>query len=182
MLVKGDLPWQQGSWGQHGAHLGPRWTPYRPYEPCYLGWVAAVYTLSKSVNAHVVMPSGVLCDIEYPSENHLQLISRKISFAHNIQVNILIVLQFCIENCSITAVLCTKFQNVWTIETDVMDERVFARFEFMVSFGSGSYIVQHPRAYFFFHKLRLAATASGFGHGYNLRSIDYSITYQRPRI
>ena len=33
-------PWQQGSWGQHGAHLGPvipRWAPCRPHEPCYLG-------------------------------------------------------------------------------------------------------------------------------------------------
>ena len=30
----------QGSWGQHGAHLGPvgpRWAPCRPHEPCCLG-------------------------------------------------------------------------------------------------------------------------------------------------
>ena len=30
----------QGSWGPHGAHLGPvgpRWVPCRPHEPCYLG-------------------------------------------------------------------------------------------------------------------------------------------------
>ena len=30
-------PWKQGSWGQHGAHLGPagpRWAPCRPHEPC----------------------------------------------------------------------------------------------------------------------------------------------------
>ena len=34
------IPRQQGSWGQHGAHLGttgPRWTPCWPREPCYLG-------------------------------------------------------------------------------------------------------------------------------------------------
>ena len=34
------LPWQQGSWGPHGAHLGPtgpRWAPCWPHEPCYLG-------------------------------------------------------------------------------------------------------------------------------------------------
>ena len=33
-------PWQQGSWGQHGAHLGPtgpRWAPCWPHELCYLG-------------------------------------------------------------------------------------------------------------------------------------------------
>ena len=31
---------KQGSWGQHGAHLGPtgpRWDPCWPHEPCYLG-------------------------------------------------------------------------------------------------------------------------------------------------
>ena len=33
-------PWQQGSWGQHGAHMGPtgpRWAPCWPHELCYLG-------------------------------------------------------------------------------------------------------------------------------------------------
>ena len=33
-------PWWQGSWGQHGAHLGPtgpRWAPCWPHELCYLG-------------------------------------------------------------------------------------------------------------------------------------------------
>ena len=37
---KKQVPWWQGSWGQHGAHLGPvvpRWAPCRPHEPCYLG-------------------------------------------------------------------------------------------------------------------------------------------------
>ena len=31
-------PREQGSWGQHGAHLGPvgpRWAPCGPHEPCY---------------------------------------------------------------------------------------------------------------------------------------------------
>ena len=34
------FPRYQGSWGQHGAHLGPvgpRWTPCWSHEPCYLG-------------------------------------------------------------------------------------------------------------------------------------------------
>ena len=43
-----------------------------------------------------------------------------------------------------TAVLCAKFQADWTIETDVMDERDFARFEFKMSFGRISYITQYP--------------------------------------
>ena len=32
--------WKRGSWGQHGAHLGPtgpRWAPCWPHEFCYLG-------------------------------------------------------------------------------------------------------------------------------------------------
>ena len=35
------LPWWQGSWGQHGAPLGPtgqKWAPCWPHELCYLGW------------------------------------------------------------------------------------------------------------------------------------------------
>ena len=33
-------PWEQGSWGQHGTHLGPtgpRWATCWSHEPCYLG-------------------------------------------------------------------------------------------------------------------------------------------------
>ena len=36
----GSIPWKQGSWGQHGAHVGPtgpRWSPCWPHGPCYLG-------------------------------------------------------------------------------------------------------------------------------------------------
>ena len=35
-----NRPWEQGSWGQHGAHLGPvspRWAPCWPRGLCYLG-------------------------------------------------------------------------------------------------------------------------------------------------
>ena len=35
-----SCPWKQGSWGQHGGHLGPtgpRWAPCWPHELCYLG-------------------------------------------------------------------------------------------------------------------------------------------------
>ena len=33
-------PYSEGSWGQHGAHMGPtgpRWAPCWPHEFCYLG-------------------------------------------------------------------------------------------------------------------------------------------------
>ena len=36
----GQIPWWQGSWGQHEAHLrqtGHRWAPCWPHELCYLG-------------------------------------------------------------------------------------------------------------------------------------------------
>ena len=26
-----NVPWQQGSWGQHGAHLGPTWPRWAPW-------------------------------------------------------------------------------------------------------------------------------------------------------
>ena len=32
-----NCPWWQGSWDQHGAHLGTRWAPCWPHELCYLG-------------------------------------------------------------------------------------------------------------------------------------------------
>ena len=39
---------------------------------------------------------------------------------------------------------CAEFHNDWTTETDVMDERDFAQFEFSMSFGRISYMAQHP--------------------------------------
>ena len=44
-------PWWQGSWGQHGAHLGPtgpRWDPCWPHELCYLGILVFVHVQSWS--------------------------------------------------------------------------------------------------------------------------------------
>ena len=35
------VPWWQGSWGQHGAHMGPTgpiWAPCWPHGLCYLGY------------------------------------------------------------------------------------------------------------------------------------------------
>ena len=36
-----------------------------------------------------------------------------------------------------------KFQSDWTTETEVMDGRDVARFEFKMSYGRMSYITQH---------------------------------------
>ena len=54
---------------------------------------------------------GVLCNIWYPSKTHLKLKSREISFVHNIRFSCPIVLKFCTEHGSITAVLCATFRD-----------------------------------------------------------------------
>ena len=50
-----NVPWQQGSWGQHWAHLGPtgpRWAPCWPHKPCSLGHVGALRHYSDEVFIH----------------------------------------------------------------------------------------------------------------------------------
>ena len=89
---------------------------------------------------------GVLCNIGYLSETHLKPKSCEISFACNLFINYPIVMTFCTEHASDTAMLCTNFQIDWTTEVDVMDEWDFVRFEFQISFRRISYIAQHPQA------------------------------------
>ena len=69
------------------------------------------------------------------SETHLKLKSREISLGHNLLFMCQIVLKFRTYHCSFVAGFCTNYQNDLTTETDVLDERDFARFEFMMSFG-----------------------------------------------
>ena len=59
-----------------------------------------------------------------------KLKSREVSFLLSFLRNCRIVLKFCTEHGSITAVLCAKFQNVLTTMTKVMKKRYFTRFEF----------------------------------------------------
>ena len=54
---------------------------------------------------------------------------RKMSLIHNICYSCLIVLKFCTEHGSITAVLCAKFQNHWTTDKNAMDRWHFMRFD-----------------------------------------------------
>ena len=54
---------------------------------------------------------GVLCNMEYLSETHLKLKSHEISFIHKICRSCLIILKFCTEHGSDTAVLFAKFQD-----------------------------------------------------------------------
>ena len=50
-------------------------------------------------------------------------------FAHNLFIKYPIVFVFYTEHHSDTVVLSAKFQNDWTTETGIMDERDFVRFE-----------------------------------------------------
>ena len=54
---------------------------------------------------------GVLCNIPYPSETHLNSKSRETSFVHDIRLSNQIVLKFCSEYGSIIVVLCAKYRN-----------------------------------------------------------------------
>ena len=82
----------------------------------------------------------MLSNIGYPSETHPNHNSREISFIHDFFIAYSIVLCFFAEHGSDTAMLYAKFQTDWTIETEAMDERDAARFEFNMSFRRKSYV------------------------------------------
>ena len=51
-------PPQQGSWGQHGDHLGPvvpRWAPCWPHEPSYLGQAMNWANVQRDLWHHVAL-------------------------------------------------------------------------------------------------------------------------------
>ena len=67
--------------------------------------------------------------VENPSKISPQLKSRKISFVHNISCSRRIILKFCTEHGSHTAVLCAKFQKDIATIKDVMRKRDFTIFQ-----------------------------------------------------
>ena len=80
------------------------------------------------------------CNIGYPSETHLKLKSREISFVYNLlqRLNCFEILHRARQwYCRALA----KFQNDWRTETDVIDTRDFARFEFKMNFRRVSFIL-----------------------------------------
>ena len=72
---------------------------------------------------------GVLCNKGYPSKTHHKLKCREISFVHNIHLDDIIIFKFWTEHDNTIVMFNAKFQDDWTTETNVMDERGFARFE-----------------------------------------------------
>ena len=69
-----------------------------------------------------------LCNVGCPSETDLKPKSREISFAHNLLLSYLIVLKFCTEHGSGSAVVYANFKNGRTVGAIVMYERDFVRF------------------------------------------------------
>ena len=97
---------------------------------------------------HKLLPRGhERGNIGYPSKKHLKPKSREISFAHYLFPSYTIILKFCTEHGGITVVLCAKFQNDWTADTNVLDERDLARFEFKMGCGR----INHHKVYFMGH-------------------------------
>ena len=80
------------------------------------------------------------CNIGYPSETHLKLKSREISFAHEVLLDCEIVSKFCTKHGSINSVICANFQNDFKPAMDVLGERDCARLEFKMSFCRILYI------------------------------------------
>ena len=60
------------------------------------------------------------CNMEYPPETYIKLKSREILFGHNSLLICRIVLKFCTQHGSITAVLCANFQNDLTDEMHIL--------------------------------------------------------------
>ena len=89
------------------------------------------------------------CAIGYPSETHLKLKSRKISFSHNIHFSYPIILKFCRAWQYHCHALCKIFKMIQQLQNTLMIVHVvgnwdFARFEFKLIFGRISHIAQGP--------------------------------------
>ena len=65
------------------------------------------------------------------SENNSNL---KTLFAHNYMISCLIILKFCTEHGSVTAMPCAKLQNDYTAEMYDTDKFDFEKFKFTTSF------------------------------------------------
>ena len=93
------------------------------YYCCLVYWQTAVF-------AHIHVSIGRIW--RHASETHTNRKSREISFVYNIQHSCLIIailhwtLQFYTEHGNDTVVFSIEFEDDWTTEIDVMDDRIFA--------------------------------------------------------
>ena len=82
----------------------------------------------------MIQKSRVCSKIECPS-TRLVLKSCKMLFVGNWFFNCLIILKFCMQHDSITAVLCVKFQNDLQLSWVTVGAMKKADFQFKISFG-----------------------------------------------
>ena len=71
----------------------------------------------------------------HPSESFFNFKSGKVSCAHHLLRSNEVILRFGVEHNSDIAVHCATFQTDKATEMGVMNEKIFARFDFKVSFG-----------------------------------------------
>ena len=89
---------------------------------------------SRHDTIQVSLKTWGLCHISYTPRNSLKY--QEITSADDLFPRRRIVLKYCTEHDSSSAVLCAKFQTDWTIKMNVIDERDSSRFEFkMIVWG-----------------------------------------------
>ena len=124
-----DLLW----WDPAVFSVGHFWPFLLTVAECFVTphYQLALGGRDKPPNTQAVFVSnpGACCNIGYPSE----LKTGGILFACKLLLSCQIILKFCTEHGSGTAVLCANFQNDLTSEIDVLDEWGFMRFEFRMS-------------------------------------------------
>ena len=95
---------------------------------------------------HIPPPSLVIADWplyipgagnnrDNPSEICLKRKSHKTSFTYNLFLSQWILLKFCIEHGSYTAVLYAKFQKDMSTKVDVIRKWDFSKFQYKIGFG-----------------------------------------------
>ena len=88
------IPWEQGLWGQHGAHMGPtgpRWAPCWSHESCYLGKGHGKYQSISIKLYYQIFVSFVVRYVKYNYEVNVLIANL---FIHVLlQINIFIVYQ-----------------------------------------------------------------------------------------
>ena len=97
-----------------------------------LRWFSDGYLILHSIPgwSHKRKRTRALCCMEYPSDTHVKLKSREISFVHSMRFCCPIVLKSPIKHDSVIAMHCAIFQNDWVNKKYSLCRRNLARFEF----------------------------------------------------
>ena len=95
----------------------------------YVSFAPSLRCMACNRNSTESLPAGCY-NIGYPSlQFYLKLKSRKMFLVHAIHFSDLIILKFCTEHGSITAMSCAKFQHDRATEKYIMGKHIFVSFE-----------------------------------------------------